>query len=80
MLCPVEWSMLVQHVAKGLNLEGVASTDKTHSRTIKYLGIQDINNPCITFRMLRTSMPRALSEATGSWKLYSVEARAWIRE
>lgn len=73
----MEYSMLVWHVAKGLNLKGAASTDKTHLVTLKYLGIQGIDNLCYrTLECIELACSCTLSMATRSWKLYSVEARA----
>lgn len=70
----MESSMLVQHVAKGLNLKGTASTDKTHPMAIKYLGIQGIDNLCITFRMLRTRMH--LHPLCGNKKLETLQYKS----
>ena len=80
MFCSMECSMLHQHLAKGLNLTGDASTDKTHPMTIKYLGIQGINNLCITFRMLETSTPLHLLCGNRKLETLQCRSRAWLVE
>lgn len=67
-------------IARRLILKGAGPADKINQMTIKYAGIQGVNNLCVTSRALRTSIHSCLLCGCRKPGNCSVRARAQLLE